>query len=119
MSYVLVIDDDAWQADMLVGQLTKDGFAAEAVPDALAAFDSIDARRPEAIVLDIMLPGPNGIAFLHELRSHMDIADIPVVVCTAQHIELSALRPYGVTAVLAKETMHPDDIVVAIRKALA
>ncbi len=118
MSRVLVVDDDAWQADMIVGQLTKDGFVAEVATDALAAFTSIDRHSPDVIVLDIMLPGPNGIAFLHELRSHTDIANIPVVVCSAGQLEAGKLRPYGVTSVLDKTTMQPDDVLVAVRRAL-
>ncbi len=118
MSRVLVVDDDIWQADMAVQQLMTNGFTTEAVPDALAAFASIDARPPEVIVLDMMLPGPNGIAFLHELRSHADIAGIPVIICSAQQLQLGKLRPYGVVSVLDKTTMQPDDVVTAVRKAL-
>lgn len=116
---VLVVEDDAWQADMMATQLTANGFQTTIATDALAAFASIDQSAPGAIVLDIMLPGPNGIAFLHELRSHADTADVPVIVCTAQQLSLSSLRPYGVTNVLDKTAMQPQDVVVAVREVLA
>lgn len=118
MRRVLVIEDDAWQAEMTARQLARHDFQVEIAHDALAAFAMIDAHPPDAIILDMMLPGPNGMTFLHELRSHADIADIPVVVCSTQKLELKILQPYGVAAVIDKTTMEPDDVVVAVRKVL-
>ncbi len=114
---VLVIEDDAWQAEMIVRQLAGE-CSVDVASDALAAFDCIDAAPPQAIILDMMLPGPNGVAFLHELRSHTNLADVPVIVCSTRTAQLATLRPYGVTAVLDKAAMQTDDILVAVRKVL-
>ena len=82
--------------------------------------DMIDKHHPHAIVLDIFMPGPNGIVLLHEMRSHSDLANIPVIVCSnsASDIPHGNLAKYGVMAVLDKTTMHPDDIVTAVRRVL-
>lgn len=114
---VLVIEDDAWQAEMIARQLAGE-FTVDVASDALAAFDSIDAAQPQAIILDMMLPGPNGVAFLHELRSHTNLADVPVIVCSTRIARLETLRPYGVAAVFDKAAIQPDDILVAVRKVL-
>lgn len=119
MKRVLIIEDDTWQAEMMKQVLTQHDFVAEVAHDGLAAFTAIDTHAPDAIVLDMMLPGPNGMAFLHELRSHSDIAQISVVICSNQTLALESLQPYGVRAVLDKSTMQPDDVVYALRKALS
>lgn len=119
MRQVLVIEDDAWQAEMIERQLSHYGFTVMVVHNALDAFAAIDAKMPAAIVLDMMLPGPNGMTFLHELRSHSDLASLPVIVCSTQSLALESLRPYGVGVVLDKTTMETDDIAVAVRKVLA
>ena len=119
MRQVLVIEDDAWQAEMIERQLSHYGFTVMVVHNALDAFAAIDTKMPTAIVLDMMLPGPNGMTFLHELRSHSDLASLPVIVCSTQLLALESLRPYGVEAVLNKTTMENDDVVSALRKVLA
>ena len=72
------------------------------------------------IVLDVLLPGPNAFVFLHELRSHPDLAGVPVLLCTnsADQIAEEDVKAYGVVRVLDKTTMIPADLVAAIRKIL-
>jgi DNA-binding response OmpR family regulator len=118
--YVLVVEDDEWLAEQHVRTLTGAGFQADYVVHALAAIDSVDTRLPSAIVLDVLLAGPNAFTLLHELRSHVDLAGIPIILCTnsADEIQPEAMTAYGVRAVLDKTTMHPGDLVAAIKKVL-
>jgi CheY-like chemotaxis protein len=117
---VLIIDDDQWLASQHSRLLKAAGYRTHTVEHALAGMEAIDAIHPQAVVLDIFMPGPNGIVLLHELRSHSDLATVPVIICTnsAGDIPLQNLTKYGVVAVLDKSTMRPEDIVVAVRKAL-
>lgn len=117
---VLIVDDDDWQADHLAQQLRTTGYdvvVSAHAPQALALID--DEQLPDCIVLDIGLPGANGMTLLHELRSHADLAHIPVVVCSNVSVTLDELRPYGVTAFLAKSTINHGDIVTAVRRSVA
>ncbi len=118
--YVLVVEDDEWLAEQHVRILMGAGFQADYVVHALAAIDAVDTRLPSAIVLDVLLAGPNAFTLLHELRSHVDLAGIPIILCTnsADEIQSEAMTAYGVRAVLDKTTMHPDDLVAAIKKVL-
>lgn len=79
---VLLIEDDIWQADLVKDRLTKEGMEVAVVRDAIAGIEQVDSAMPTVIVLDIFLPGPNGLAFLHELRSFSDTGDIPVIIWT-------------------------------------
>lgn len=119
MTRVLIVEDDTWQRQHVSRVLAKHGFQTAESAHALEAIDRIDVFKPDVIVLDIMLPGPNGFVLLHELQSHSDLAQIPIVVMTTHSdISLDQLQPYGVKVVLHKATMHPDDIVAAIRRAV-
>jgi CheY-like chemotaxis protein len=117
---ILVVEDDEWLAEQHVRTLHGAGFQAAHVPHALAAINSVDTKRPSAIVLDVFLAGPNAFTLLHELQSHSDLAAIPVILCTnsADDIAREDLEAYGVQQVLDKTTMKPTDLVAAVKKAL-
>lgn len=118
--FVLIIEDDDWQAEQYERRLKAAGIRSEVAAHALAAIDMLNTTIPDAIVLDVLLPGPNAFAFLHELRSHPDLVSVPVVLCTnsADHIAEEDVKAYGVARVLDKTTMAPGDLVAAIMKAL-
>lgn len=118
---VLIIDDEAWLADQYGRHLEHAGFRAHHVRNALEGIEAIDLYKPDAIILDIFMPGPNGIVLLHEIRSHSDLANIPVIVCSnsASDIPHGNLTKYGVRTVLDKATMYPEDVVAAVRKVVA
>ncbi|HEY5695208.1 MAG TPA: response regulator [Candidatus Saccharimonadales bacterium] len=117
--FVLIVEDDNWQAEQYVRTLSDAGIRAEVAPHALAAIDAVDVALPDAIVLDVLLAGPNAFTLLHEFRSHTDLAGIPVILCTTIADQLSEedLKVYGVRQVLDKTKMVPADLVVAIKKA--
>lgn len=118
--YVLIVEDDEWQAEQYERTLEREGMRIKVVPHALAAIDALDVAVPDVIVLDVLLPGPNAFAFLHELRSHPDLLGVPVVLCTnsADQIASEDVVVYGVTRVLDKTTMVPGDLVAAVKKVL-
>lgn len=119
-SRVLIIDDDTWLGDEFVRLLARHGFAAQHVSNGLAGMDAIDLERPDVIVLDLFMPGPNGLVLLHELQTHSDLATIPIILCSnsSADVSLETLRPYGVHVMLDKTSMVPADLVSAIRKVL-
>lgn len=115
---VLIIDDDTWFAESMARRLKGAGFTVHAARDTLAGLACIDEEKPHLVVLDMFMPGPNGIVLLHELQSHTDLAALPVVVCTnaAASLDEATLRPYGVRKLLDKTTMEPEDVVAAARR---
>lgn len=117
---VLIVEDDDWLAEQHARTLQAAGYSVDFAPHALAAMDAVDGKRPDAIVLDLLLAGPNAFTLLHELQSHVDLAGIPVILCTnsADQIAGEDIEAYGVRQVLDKATMHPDDVVAAVKKAL-
>ena len=117
---VVVVEDDTWLAEHYLRVLRRANYETYHAPNPLAAIDIIDDVRPHAILLDVLLTGTTALALLHELQSHSDLADIPVILATnlADQIELDDVQSYGVRRILDKTTMHPDDITTALRSVL-
>jgi len=83
MALILVVDDEEPVRLLLRDTLELDAYdVVEAAngPEALASFDE---RRPDGVILDIMMPGLSGIDVLREIRSREGGADIPVILLTA------------------------------------
>lgn len=90
---IYCVEDDTGIRDLMVYTLTASGFEADGVEDGRALFDLIALRRPQLILLDIMLPGEDGISLLRRLRERRDTADIPVIMTTAKGTEYD--KVYG------------------------
>ncbi len=121
MTKVLLVEDDAWLAEMEADVLRKEGYEVEVAPHALSAIELVDSFVPDVIILDVLLAGSTAFAFLNELQSHSDTKEIPVVLCTnlAEQLNDTHLKAYGVKRVVDKSTMHPNDLVVAVRAVLS
>lgn len=84
-SRVLVVDDDATVAEVVARYLERAGFDVETVADGLSALDRATASPPDLMVLDLMLPGMDGLEVFRNLRS---VAPIPVIMLTARGDEV-------------------------------
>jgi two-component system response regulator BaeR len=85
---VLVVEDDAKIAQLLLDYLRSEGFEAEAVGDGQQALALIRHRVPAAIVLDLMLPGLDGLGVCRAVRS---FSDVPILMLTARVEEVDRL----------------------------
>lgn len=80
---VLVIDDDHRSAELVTAILTVAGFEVRAAYDGVSGIDMARAVQPVAILLDMMMPGVDGIATLERLKFDPVLVDIPVIGMTA------------------------------------
>ena len=110
MKKLLIVEDDKNWADILCGYAAAVGAEARVVVSGGQAMEMIDNWQPDAIVLDMLLAGETAVALLNELRSHADLARLPIVVCSSADVNLEDLRPFGVTALLDKASMRPDEV---------
>jgi DNA-binding response OmpR family regulator len=85
---VLVVEDDSPIRTMLADLLHDAGYAVIEATNGLEAIEHLRERRPDLIVLDLMLPGMSGWQFLERSRAVLDDNNIPVIV-------LSAIRGHG------------------------
>jgi CheY-like chemotaxis protein/anti-sigma regulatory factor (Ser/Thr protein kinase) len=79
---VLVIDDDATVRDLMQRFLVKEGFRVVLAPGGEQGVRLAREMRPDAITLDVMMPGMDGWAVLSALKADPDLADIPVIMLT-------------------------------------
>jgi DNA-binding response OmpR family regulator len=77
---VLVVDDDPTVAEVVTRYLLRDGHEVECVADGLTALRRALERPPDLVVLDLMLPGMDGLEVCRRLREH---SPVPVVMLTA------------------------------------
>lgn len=116
-SYILVVEDDRWQAEQHQRVLEAAGYEVQCCNTPQAAIELIDKRRPQVIILDLLLEANTAFILLHELQSDAKLHDVPVVVCSnlADSMSLDQLSPYGVRRIIDKTTMHPQDVVAAVK----
>lgn len=81
------VEDDSGIRELMLYTLAASGFAAKGFSDAADFWVALQSEKPELILLDIMLPGEDGISVLKKLRAHASTADIPVIMATAKGTE--------------------------------
>lgn len=86
------VDDDNTIRDIEVYTLTQTGFEAKGFPDGLSTLEALKTEKPELIVLDIMLPGMDGVEVLKEIRSNPETRKIPVIMATAKGTEMDKIQ---------------------------
>jgi DNA-binding response OmpR family regulator len=80
-SRILVVDDDATVSEVVARYLERDGYAVETVGDGRLALDRALEDPPDLVVLDLMLPGMDGLEVCRRLRA---LAPVPIVILTAR-----------------------------------
>ena len=111
---IYCVEDDEGIRNMLVYTLRVSGLEAEGFPDGSAFFQALDRQNPRLVMLDIMLPGMDGLEILRRLRAQADTADIPVILATARGTEYDKVtglelgaddylaKPFGMLEMLSR-----------------
>ena len=84
---IYCVEDESAIRDLMVYTLKVSGFEAQGFEDSGDFWSAMKAQKPELIILDVMLPGEDGLTILKRLRSSPVTADIPVVMATAKGSE--------------------------------
>ena len=93
---ILIVDDEPAITEVLTSQLRNAGFSnVDSINDAKLTLAKISVDHPDLVILDIRMPGINGLEILRKLRETSEIASIPVVVMTSSdddRIRMAALK---------------------------
>ncbi len=84
---IYCIEDDSAIRDLMVYTLQASGFEARGFESDADFWPAMREQRPELVILDVMLPGEDGLTILRKLRSSPVTADIPVIMATAKDSE--------------------------------
>lgn len=126
---IYCVEDDNGIRDLMTYTLAVSGYEAKGFPDSTGLWEALHTVRPELIMLDIMLPGEDGITILKKLRENSATADIPVIMATAKGTEYDKVigldlgaddylaKPFGmmemvsrVRAVLRRSAPHSSGV---------
>lgn len=77
---VLAVDDDPSVCEFYDQVLKLSGYDVECAPSAAKAREALSKRRPDIVLMDIMMPDQDGISFTRELRADSKTSDIPIIV---------------------------------------
>ena len=81
---IYYVEDDRNIRELVVYALCSSGLAAEGFAEAGEFWEALRQEKPELVLLDIMLPGQDGVSILKELRENAATADLPVLMLTAK-----------------------------------
>ncbi|MFZ6002892.1 MAG: response regulator [Actinomycetota bacterium] len=113
---ILVVDDDPNVSEVVARYLQREGFEVEAVGDGRVAIDRALADPPDLVVLDLMLPGMDGLEVCRRLRA---LAPVPVIMLTARGDESDRVigLELGADDYVAKP-FSPKELVARVRAVL-
>jgi signal transduction histidine kinase/DNA-binding response OmpR family regulator/HAMP domain-containing protein len=117
---VLICDDDPNLIELTRQLLEEDGWTVRAATNGQEALDEIGRERPDALLLDLMMPVMDGFETLNRLRAEVATADLPVIIITAKDLagdELEALRD-NASRVIEKDGLDRDRILRELRESM-
>jgi DNA-binding response OmpR family regulator len=117
MKKVLLIEDDQIVANVYCNKLTVEGYRAESVPDGEAGLKVMRTLRPDAIVLDLMLPKMSGVDVIKQIRSETEFSKLPVIVFSNTYLTnlIQEAWKAGATKCLSKSRCSPKEFLDVIR----
>ena len=111
---VYLVEDDESIRELVLYALARSGYEARGFERADAFWEACDALAPSLVLLDIMLPGDDGLAILRRMKESVRTADIPVIMLTARATEYDKVKgldagaddyvtkPFGVMELLSR-----------------
>ena len=89
---IYCVEDDTGTRELMIYTLKASGFEARGFAEASEFWQALSEKLPELILLDIMLPGEDGITVLEKLRRRADTAKVPVIMASAKGTEFDRVK---------------------------
>ncbi|MBN1565727.1 MAG: response regulator [Anaerolineae bacterium] len=119
MKRILVVDDEIGALTLIGIMLERGGFEVLKSKDADQALEMLDLETPDLIILDVMMPGMDGIELCRVLRERADTINLPILILSARGDAKSVMSGMdaGASDYLPKPILH-HDLVSKVRRML-
>ena len=116
-AHVLIVEDEPRMAALLADYLQASGYTSAWLANGLEVVSSVKARRPDLVLLDLMLPGQDGMSVCRALRL---FSDVPVIMLTARVEEADRLMglEIGADDYICKTPFSPREVVARVKALL-
>lgn len=120
MAYILIAEDDTFLANAYRVKLTQAGFEIKIVADGQQTLDAIKQRRPDLLILDIIMPQLDGFAVLEQLMADPQLKTFPVIVASnlGQKEDLDKSKKLGADDYIIKADLSLEQLVERVKKLL-
>lgn len=117
---IMIIEDDRLLRDMMSRKLEKEGYKVSLVIDGSEGEEKVREMKPDAILLDLILPGVNGFEILENIKKDESLKEIPVIILSnlGQKSEVDKGMELGASDYLVKAHFTPEEIIKKIEKVL-
>jgi CheY-like chemotaxis protein len=117
---VLVADDDPVVIDLARQLLEEDGWTVRSAGNGKEALEELARRRPDVLLLDLMMPVMDGFETLHQIRENPDTKDLPVIIVTAKDLSPQEREELALNTsrIIQKDGLDRDRILRELRESL-
>jgi two-component system, OmpR family, response regulator RpaA len=116
---VLIIDDDPVVISLYTALFHDQGFEVDAAADGGEGFERVKRRRPDGVLLDLTMPGLNGLQWMEAIRSDERFAKLPIVILTATKATEQMRAAMQSGAIVLHKSLHdPDSVVRTLAQAV-
>lgn len=117
---ILLVEDEDFIRELYTRQLTKAGFTVKSAIDGQSGLNTLKAEQFDLLLLDIMLPGMNGLQLLREFKSQNPNSPMITILLTnlGQEAVIKEGFELGAQAYLIKASYTPDQVVNEVKNAL-
>jgi CheY-like chemotaxis protein len=118
---ILIVEDDEFLQKILVTKFTREALDTRAASDGEEALRMIKERRPDIVLLDLILPKITGFDVLAEIRTDVMIRDLPVIILSnlGQEDDIKRAKELGALDFLVKADTSVNDVVKKVKELYA
>ncbi len=118
--HILIVEDDTFMSSLLARKFASENFKISSAANAQQAREILEKESVQLVILDVVLPGTDGISFLKEIKANVKLGSIPVVIASnlGQPEEVDAGIKGGAADYIVKSNSSPGEIVEKVKSIL-
>ena len=120
MKSILLVEDDPFITDIYTTKLTNAGFSVDMVNDGKKAIEKLEEKKPDLLILDIVLPQVDGWEVLRKIKLNSNLKDLKIIIFSnlSQKQEIEKGMDLGSIKYLIKANYTPSEVVEEIKSLL-